>query len=127
MKEAGTKKAKRTKKAKNVEPEIKLDMQKLLGLDKRKIEEPKADGELPEVGSVVTLVERKYFARVKQPIEEELGIYRITRITKCLVECTKLTRTGATYTSSFNVSDFKAGLMAVKKTAENEQSFAGCM
>lgn len=121
MKETGT------KKIKSVEPEIKLDMQKLLGLEKKRIEAPKADGELPEVGSVVTLVERKYFARVKQPVEEELGEFRITRITKCLVECTKLTRTGATYTSAFNVSDFKAGLMAVKKTAGETQLLAGCI
>lgn len=125
MKETVTTTVKRTRKVtKKVEPEIKVDMQKLLGLDKKRVENPKADGKLPEVGSVVRLVERKYFARTKQPMEEELGTFRITRITRCLVECTKLTRNGATYTSAFNVSDFKAGLMAVKEIVERNRAFA---
>ena len=121
-----TTKAKRTRKTKKVESEIpvKVDMQKLLGLDKRREEDPKNDGKLPQVGSVVKLVERKYFARTKQPIDEELGTFRITRITKCLVECTKLTRNGATYTSAFSVSDFKAGLMAVKEVVERSRAYA---
>lgn len=115
------------KKKKKVEPEIKIDMQKLLGLDKRREEEPKADGTLPEVGSVVTLVEKKYYARVKQPVEEEIGTYRIVRITKCLVECKKITKNGATYTSSFNVSDFKAGLMAIKDVVAENETLVSCM
>lgn len=104
--------------------DIKIDIKKILGLDEKVIPNPKSNGDLPVAGSIVTMVERKFFARVKYPTDVELGEYRIKRITKCLVECEKITKSGATYSTSFKVSDFKAGLVAFKISGNQQKAFA---
>lgn len=104
--------------------DIKIDIQKILGFDKKVEPNPKANGQLPGIGTVVKMYERKYLVRVKNPTDVELGEYRIKRITNCLVECEKLSKSRVTYSTSFKVSDFRAGLILFEEVKETQKALA---
>lgn len=89
----------------------KIRVGNLLDVSKNKIAMPKSNGSVPKVGEKVLLKEVNYFSRGKEFYTVEIGECYITGVTACLVQCEKRTKSNRSHTTSYRVSDFKAGLI----------------
>lgn len=97
-----------------------VSIRKILGVDEH-VANPKKDGIVPKIGSVVKLHEKKYNKKLEML---DIGEYTIVNITKFLVICDKVATNGVIYSTSFKISDFKSGIITFTDMEENVLSIA---
>lgn len=102
--------------------DIKVDIRKILGFDKAPVPMPKSDGAVPEKGMYVKIREERRLVRSEKLFITELGEYKITAVTKCLVCCDVIKDSKIIYTDSFRIADFKAGLISYEEIKEEQKA-----
>lgn len=99
-----------------------VSIRKILGVDEH-VANPKKDGIVPKIGSVVKLHEKKVFYNKKVEMLD-IGEYTIVNITKFLVICDKVATNSVIYSTSFKISDFTSGIITFTDMEENVLSIA---